>query len=180
MDSPSRSLRSLAPALGSLACLAVLVAGAAWLAAENLPTKVPAAPAPVVLKPGEMVSPFDAEGLDGVTRRIVFPKKTVTILLFFSSGCPHCHKMIPIWNKWFDMKPSNLAVVGIIIDKEPQGFFERMPIHFPVLRSPGSSLLETFKVARIPLTLRIEPGGKVEEVGLGELDPIRLGQIFRP
>ena len=30
------------------------------------------------------------------------------------------------------------------------------------------------------MTIRIGPGGKVEEVGEGILDPIKLGQIFRP
>jgi thiol-disulfide isomerase/thioredoxin len=181
MHSPSRSHALCFAAFAAVALLAVLFAQPTAFATD-LPTKPPVAkePAPVFLKPGEVVSPFDAEGLDGVTRRIDFPKQTATVLVFFSSGCPHCHKMIPEWNKWFEMKPSNVAVIGIIVDKEPKGFFEMMPIRFPVLRSPSREFLETFKVARIPLTLRIQTGGKIEEVGVGELDPIRLGQIFRP
>jgi hypothetical protein len=35
-------------------------------------------------------------------------------------------------------------------------------------------------VNRAPLTLRVTGGGKVEDVGLGLLDPIRVGELFRP
>jgi hypothetical protein len=108
-----------------------------------------------------------------------FPAKTVTILVFFSSGCPHCHQMLPVWNQRFARRAGNIAMVGIIVDKEPPGFFEQVPIAFPVLRVPGPALMRDFKVERVPLTLRIAPGGVIEEVGVGILDPIRLGQIFR-
>jgi len=158
--------------------LAALAAGPAAAPA----TAPPAVGTPQVefLKPGNTVTAFDATGIDGVTRRVDYPKKTVTILAFFSSGCPHCHRMIPLWNERYRRRPGNVAMIGIIVDKEPPGFFEQMPILFPVLRSPGHDLLADFKVAQVPLTLRIAPGGLVEEVGVGELDLIRLGQIFRP
>jgi thiol-disulfide isomerase/thioredoxin len=132
------------------------------------------------LKPGDTVSAFEANGIDGVTRRIEYPKKTVTILIFFSSGCPHCHHMIPLWNDRFRRRPANVAMIGIMVDKEPPGFFEQMPILFPVMRMPSRNLQTDYKVARVPLMLRIAPGGVVEDVGVGLLDPIRLGQIVRP
>jgi hypothetical protein len=161
----------------ALLLLAALAAGPA-VAPATAPTGTPQAPE--FLKPGATVAPFEAAGVDGVTRRIEYPKKTITILAFFSSGCPHCHRMIPLWNERYRRRPGNVAMIGIIVDKEPPGFFEQMPILFPVLRSPGHDLLTDFKVAQVPLTLRIAPGGLVEEVGVGELDLIRLGQIFRP
>jgi hypothetical protein len=143
-------------------------------------TALPQPPPEVYLKPGDVVLPFEAQGVDGVPRRIDFPKKQTTILVFFSSGCPHCHRMLPEWNRMFATLPKNLALVGVIIDKEPPTFFEHFAIQFPVLRSPGRNLLTDFKVARVPLTLRIAPGGKVEDVEVGELDPIKLGSVFRP
>ncbi len=137
-------------------------------------------PADSYLKPGDRVAPFEAAGIDGVSRRVDYPKKTVTVLLFFSSGCPVCHRMIPVWNDRFAHRPANLAIIGIIVDKEPPGFFEQMPIAFPVLRMPSRNMLSDYKVAKVPLTLRIGPGGAVEDVDVGVLDPIRLGQLFRP
>lgn len=88
--------------------------------------------------------------------------------------------MIPVWNQVFSTKPKNLNVIGVLVDREPPGFFSIMPIAFPVVRSPGREFLERFKVARVPLTVRVKPGGKVEAAAMGVLDPIKLGDLFRP
>ena len=159
---------------------AIAVSTASAQAPAPSPTVQASPPEVVFLKPGDVVLPFEAEGVDGVQHRIDFPKKQTTILVFFSSGCPHCHRMLPEWNRMFTTMPKNLALVGVIIDKEPPTFFEHFALQFPVLRSPGRNLLTDFKVMRVPLTLRIAPGGKVEDVGIGELDPIKLGELFRP
>ena len=132
------------------------------------------------LSPRMQNAAFEAAGLDGVTRRVAFDGKGATILLFFLSGCPTCHKMIPEWNRIYLRRPPGLQVIGVLMDREPPGFFQTMPVAFPVLRSPGPGFLRSYKVSRAPLTLRVGPGGKVEDVGLGLLDPIRIGQIFRP
>jgi thiol-disulfide isomerase/thioredoxin len=132
------------------------------------------------LAPGDVVTPFDAVGMDGVSRRVDFPKGQETVLLFFLSSCPVCHKMLPIWTEYYQRRPKSLSVVGVMLDAPPPGFFETLPIGFPVLRSPGSELNRAYKISHVPMTIRIGPGGKVEEVGEGVLDPIKLGQIFRP
>jgi len=46
----------------------------------------------------------------------------------------------------------------------------------------GSDLerLHRLKVNRAPTTLRVSAGGAVDDVGLGLLDPIRLGELFKP
>ena len=132
------------------------------------------------LVPGDVVMPFDAVGLDGVSRRIDFPKGSRTVVLFFLSSCPVCHKMLPVWSEYYQRKPSTVNVVGVMLDSPPPGFLAAMPIAFPVVRSPGPALHRAFKVNHVPMTVRVGPGGKVEEVGEGVIDPIKLGQIFRP
>jgi hypothetical protein len=102
------------------------------------------------------------------------------VLLFFLSGCPVCHRMIPEWNRAYGEKKAGLDVYGILMDKEPPGFFVLVPIAFPVLRSPGRAFQESMKVTRAPTMLRITAGGKVEDSAMGEIDRIRLGQIFKP
>jgi len=158
---------------------ATLLVGAP-LAAQSPPSPAPVATTePVFLKPGEIVTPFDAEGIDGVRRHVDYPKGTVTVVFFLSAGCPHCHRMIPVWNKWVELRPPNVAMVGVLVDREPPGFFDKIPIAFPLLRSSGRELMEQYKVSRVPLTLRIATGGKVEDVGVGELDDTRLLEIFK-
>ena len=162
--------------------LMAVVAGPLLLGAPMAAAR-PATPSPtppVFLKPGETIAPFEAQGIDGVSRRVEFAKGSVTVLLVFSSGCPHCHRMIPLWNRWFDQRPSNMAVVGLLTDQAPPGFFQKVAIHFPVLRAPGRQFLTDYKISRVPITLRILGGGKVDEIGVGELDGLRLRQIFRP
>jgi thiol-disulfide isomerase/thioredoxin len=102
------------------------------------------------------------------------------MLLFFSSGCPSCRRMTPEWNRVYEKRPKGLNILAVIVDKEPPGFFMATPISFPVLRVPAGDFLSKNRVNRVPLTLRIAPGGRIEDLGLGMLDPIRLGELFRP
>lgn len=160
-----------------LSFLAVLIASMTLPASGVAQT--PESPPPS-LAVGDVVAPFDAVGLDGVSRRVDFPKGSHTVVLFFLSSCPVCHKMLPLWSEYYQRKPKTLSVVGVMLDQAPPGFLLALPISFPVVRPPGRELQRAFKVQHVPMTVRVGPEGKVEEVGEGVLDPIRLGQIFRP
>jgi hypothetical protein len=129
---------------------------------------------------GDVVPVFETLGIDGKAAKIDFPKGTKTVLLFFLSGCPTCHKMIPEWNRAFERRPKDLKVIGVIMDQEPPGFWGTMPISFPVVRSPGRAFLSGLNVNRAPLTLRVGAGGRIDDLALGLVDPIRLGELFAP
>lgn len=134
---------------------------------------------PPALVPGDTVQAFEAEGIDGVRRRVDFGKGD-TVLLFFLSGCPACHKMLPLWNQAYARRPKQLNVVGVLLDREPPGFFMATEIAFPVLRSPGGDFNKAFKLNRVPLTLRVGPGGRVTDAAVGPVDALKVGEIFRP
>jgi thiol-disulfide isomerase/thioredoxin len=155
------------------------------LAALAVPSSQAQAPSaapspPPLLAVGDTVPSFDAEGLDGPVQHVDYRKGSVTVILFFLSSCPVCHKMIPEWNRAYERRPKTLRVVGVMLDHEPPGFFMATPVSFPVLRSPGVEFARTFKLQKVPMTVRVAAGGKVEDVGVGQLDLIRLGEIFRP
>ncbi len=135
---------------------------------------------PVTPSKGDVIPAFETLGIDGKPAKVDFPKGSKTVLLFFLSGCPTCHKMIPEWNRAFERKAKDLKVVGVIMDQEPPGFWGTMPIAFPVIRSPGRAFLSGLNVNRAPLTLRVGAGGQVDDLALGIVDPIRLGQLFAP
>jgi thiol-disulfide isomerase/thioredoxin len=158
-----------------LAALAVVLAAPARSQARAQATPEP----PTSPSVGATFPVFDAQALDGSTKRVDFPKGSTTILLFFSSGCPTCHRMIPEWNRAYEKRPKGLTILAVIVDKEPPGFFMATPISFPVVRAPGNDFLPANRVNRVPLTLRITAGGRIEDLGLGMLDPIRLGELFR-
>jgi hypothetical protein len=164
--------RAIAPAL----LLMLATAPLSWKTARA-EAETPTAPdAPAV---GDVIPAFDAASIQGSREHVGFPKGQTTVLLFFLSGCPTCHKMLPQWNRAFERRPKGLTVIGVLMDQEPPGFFQAVPIAFPVLRSPGREFLNGLKVRRAPLTLRVGAGGKVEDVAQGLVDPIRLGQLFR-
>ncbi len=158
-----------------------LLAGVAVSVAASAFAQTAAAPAPPMAPAkGDVVAAFETTSVDGTARKLDFPRGSETVLLFFLSGCPVCHKMIPEWNRAFERRPKQLRVFGVIMDQEPPEFWSLYPIQFPVLRSPGRDFLRSLKVNRAPLTLRVGEGGKIEDLALGIVDPIRLGEIFRP
>jgi hypothetical protein len=164
--------RRLVTALSTAALLVGPVGGVG--AAEPSPA------APVGLQVGDTVPTFKAQAFDGATKSIDYPKGTTTLVLFFLGSCPTCHKMIPLWNEAYLKRPRNLTVVGVMLDQPPPGFFDTMAIAFPVVKSPGKELTEAFKLTRVPYTVRVAPGGRVEGAAIGLLDGIRMGEFFRP
>jgi len=142
----------------------------------------PTAARPASPSKGDLVPVFETLGVDGRPAKVDFPKGSKTVLLFFLSGCPSCHKMIPEWNRAYERRAKGLNIVGVIMDPEqaPPGFFSAMAISLPVLRSPGREFLRSLNVNRAPLTLRVGEGGKIEDLAMGVVDPIRLGELFAP
>jgi hypothetical protein len=128
----------------------------------------------------EVVPTFDAPGMAMSPVHVDFPKGSKTVLIFFQASCPHCQRMIPVWNRAFDRKPADLKVLGILMDNPPPGFFELLHVSFPVLHAPSLSFLRDLKVSTVPVTLRVGEAGKIVDVALGEVDGIRVGQLFAP
>jgi len=153
---------------------------AAVLAQVAVQAAAQTATPPMTPAKGDVVPAFETLGIDGKPAKVEFLRGTKTVLLFFLSGCPTCHKMIPEWNRAYERRAKNLKVIGVIMDQEPPGFWGTMPIAFPVLRSPGRTFLTSLNVNRAPLTLRVGSGGQVDDLALGLVDPIRLGELFAP
>jgi thiol-disulfide isomerase/thioredoxin len=156
----------------------LLAAAVSLLAASGALAQT--APPPAAPEKGDIVPAFETLAVDGKPSKLDFPKGSRTVLLFFLSSCPVCHKMIPEWNSAYERRPKALRVVGVIMDQEPPGFFGTISIAFPVVRSPGNQFLRSLNVNRAPVTLRVGEGGRIEDVALGIVDPIRLGELFKP
>ncbi len=150
-------------------------------AGASAPGQAPAPSPPPALAAGDTIPAFEAEGLNGVTYTIAFPKDgPTTVLLVFLASCPHCRAMLPVWSQAFDKKPEGLKVQAIMLDRAPAGFFAFHKVSFPVLMAlDRRDVSQKLKANRVPMTVRIKPGGVVEDVGQGELDAERLTQLFR-
>lgn len=151
------------------------------LLAGHVPPALAQAPAhtpPPQPRVGDLVKPFDAQSVDGSATRIEYGEG-VTVLLFFLSGCPVCHKMIPEWNASYARRGKNVRVIGVLMDQEPPGFFQTMPFAFPVVRSPSRAFLQAYSVYQAPTAIRIGPGGKVLDATVGQVDRFRVGELFK-
>lgn len=156
----------------STAIAASLVVGGNLAAQEK-------AAEPPQIAPGQQIPEFDAEGLDGEMKHVSFAGHH-TVIVFFLSSCSVCHKMIPEWNQAFERKPEGLQVIGVILDREPPGFFMTMPVSFPVVRAPTRDFAANLGIRRVPSTVRVDEEGVVQNAAKGILDPIALGEYFRP
>jgi peroxiredoxin len=171
---------------GVVALAGVLASGMSALAQTGQAPPQPHVPSPAATPPqapvkGDVLAPFDAEGVDGSMYHIDYPKGQTTILLFFLSGCPVCHKMIPEWARMYEQRRGDSPkILGVLMDREPPGFFTATQIPFQVLRAPSREFMLSYKIQRAPTTIRIGPGGKVEDSAIGIVDGIRLGELFRP
>jgi thiol-disulfide isomerase/thioredoxin len=112
-------------------------------AATQAATQAAPSSPPPSLAPGDTVIPFDAVGVDGVSRHVDFPKGSHTVVMFFLSSCPVCHKMLPVWTEYYQRKPKTLNVVGVMLDSPPPGFFSAMPIGFRSARPAWSCTART-------------------------------------
>ena len=158
----------------------VLAAVATALLAGSSAAAQTLAPPPPTPSKGDVIPAFETLAVDGKPWRLDFPRGSKTVFLIFMSSCPHCHKMIPEWNRAYERRAKDVRVVGMILDQEPPGFWGTIAIAFPVLRAPGREFLRSLHVNRVPLTLRVGEGGRVEDLTLGVVDPIRLGELFAP
>jgi peroxiredoxin len=172
----------------SVVLAGLLLGGGLTPAGAQAPGSIPLTPAM-----GDVIPAFETLGVDGKPAKVDFPKGSKTVLLFFLSGCPHCHEMIPEWNKAFERKPIGLRILGVIMDPDqaPASFWKDHPIAFPVVRSPGREFVRSLNVNRVPLTLRVGESGRVEDLGLGVLcqgvgplanclDASRFAALFAP
>jgi len=151
---------------------------AALFALQGSPAPPSPSPGPLV---GDVIPAFDTtHAVDGTPRRIDFPKGSSTVVIFFLSSCPHCRRMFPDWNAAFERKDPKLNVVAVMLDQESPTFFQVYKLLFPVVHTPNPGFAPSLKIKTVPVTLRVEGGGKITEVAVGEVDPITLGSIFRP
>jgi hypothetical protein len=165
------------PKLNGLIVVALMAFAVA--AAAQTPAQTATATRPPMLSPGDHVPEFDTTDLAGATKHVVYPKGRVTVLLFFMSSCHVCHGMIPEWNRAYERRASNVDILGVMVDEAPAAFLATLNIEFPIVHA-RADLRDRFKVYQVPQTMRVLDGGRVEDLSLGHIDAMRLGELVRP
>ena len=127
---------------------------------------------------GDVVEGFTLPALDGAQTNLDYTDRE-TLLLFFSPDCPACKTNFANWQAIEDSDlGDNRRVVFIsTVDEERT----RQYVADKNLRSEvlvGSpSVLDRYKVARIPTTVQVGPGGVVNGVWIGVLSEAVVAEL---
>jgi peroxiredoxin len=143
------SIRSLAVA-GFLACLSPL-AGAE---AINVPAP-----------------DFTLESRSGENLRLEDHRGEVVMLNFWASWCGPCRQEMPLMDELYSQyKDLGFTILAVNVDEnreEAHRFLDKVPVSYPILYDPESSVSELYEVQAMPTTLMIDRNGNARYLHYG-------------
>ncbi|MCA8943015.1 MAG: redoxin domain-containing protein, partial [Planctomycetes bacterium] len=124
---------------------------------------------------GDTVPPFDVAAIDSErVESVAFDSPEPTIVVIFSTRCPHCAKSVPAWNAAAAANPSS-RFVGVSLEPKEATirFVETHTVTFPVfVPVDRSAFVRNYRAYRVPQTLQIGPGGEVVVAQHGSVESV--------
>ncbi|MFB2704391.1 MULTISPECIES: TlpA family protein disulfide reductase [Marinobacter] len=143
------SIRSLAAA-GILACLSPL-AGAE---AINVPAP-----------------DFTLESRSGENLRLEDHRGEVVMLNFWASWCGPCRQEMPLMDELYSQyKDLGFTILAVNVDGNREAahrFLDKVPVNYPILYDPESSVSELYEVQAMPTTVMIDRDGNARYIHYG-------------
>lgn len=132
------------------------------------------------LEEGETVEPLSLIDLDGKPANVGYddPERD-SLLLIFSPDCPACKENMAGWKvvEQADVEQARkLYFISTAGEERTRQFVEEYALDRPVFLA-GADALSGYKVAYIPTTLLIGPGGVVKRVWVGVLSEDALEEL---
>jgi len=116
-------------------------------------------------KVGELAPVFEVQDLWGRPVRVGGRRERPLLLLFLSSTCPVCKKVLPIARRLALEEGLELVLVG---DEQREDLLRMAKTHglenLPILNT--SEIGQAFKVGKIPYAVLLDPEGVVRAKGL--------------
>ncbi len=143
------SIKSLAAA-GVLACLSPLVG------AEAINVPAP---------------DFTLESRSGENLRLEDHRGEVVMLNFWASWCGPCRQEMPLMDGLYSQyKDLGFTILAVNVDEnreEAHRFLDKVPVNYPILYDPESSVSELYEVQAMPTTVMIDRDGKARYLHYG-------------
>jgi thiol-disulfide isomerase/thioredoxin/uncharacterized membrane protein len=103
------------------------------------------------------------------------PAGRPTLVMFWSSTCPHCRIDVPQLVKWVGAHPGAVDVVGVtIIKKDREGqashravtdaYIKAMGIPWTIVEDEGGAISELYESVSTPTTAFVSPTGEVKDI----------------
>ncbi len=138
------------------------------------PTKVNPLDYAPRLQTNEIAPVFEADRMEGGRVRVEFPESGgKTFLFVLSLTCGTCQKNLPYWSRLARESGVKVRTFGLVVDKleyqKEQALLKEKALDFPALRFTDKALMLSYKVTKVPHTILVGPGGRVEKTIVGAL-----------
>ena len=97
---------------------------------------------------------------------------TRQVLLFFTTTCPYCLASVPSWNALGDLAEarSDVTAIGVAMDSTHlvEAYREHHGLRYPIVELDDRRFARLFRVTTVPLTMVVEPDGRVTYARMGQ------------
>lgn len=107
------------------------------------------------------------------------------VMFFFTTTCPYCRRMIPIWETIAARARSSNGRfrafgLGLGTDSSIRAYVHDRSVPFDVVEFPDSTIQELYRVEGVPLTLVLSTDGRIVLSRIGMLDaPVAVDSVIR-
>lgn len=114
---------------------------------------------------------FYLKDLEGISHNLIQYKGKWVVLNFFATWCPPCREEMPDFVDYSE-KHKEIVFLGINLEEpleKVRSFAQNYKISFPVLLDSDGKISELYKVRAIPVTVIIDPEGKIKDISVGRI-----------
>ncbi len=114
---------------------------------------------------------FTLESRSGENIRLQDLRGEVVMLNFWASWCGPCRQEMPLMDELYGQyKDLGFTILAVNVDEnrdEAHRFLDAVPVNYPILYDPESSVSELYEVQAMPTTVMIDRDGNARYVHYG-------------
>ena len=114
---------------------------------------------------------FTLESRSGENLRLEDHRGEVVMLNFWASWCGPCRQEMPLMDELYSQyKDLGFTILAVNVDEnreEAHRFLDKVPVNYPILYDPESSVSELYEVQAMPTNVMIDRDGNARYLHYG-------------